>query len=75
MSRSDVWNLEDALNDEAFDTLWAMVDILKSVIPLDDTDSIVEEEECDYPAALEVRIHRCQTGFIAPSDQITFDNS
>ena len=75
MSQSEVWDIEDALNDETFDPLWAMVDTLKSVIPLDDTDSIVEEEERDYPAELEVRTHRCQTGFIAPSGQVTFDNS
>ena len=73
MSRSNVWDLEDALNDENFDPLWVMVDTLKSVIPLDDTDNIVEEEERYYPAELEVRVYRCQTAFIAPSGQVTFD--
>ena len=58
MSRSNVWDLEDALNDENFDPLWNIVEILKAALPIDDMS--LEEEECDYPEELEVRVHRCQ---------------
>ena len=84
MSQLEVWDIEDALNDENFDPLWTMVDTLKSVIPLDDTDSIVEEEQqpipyiyFDEPVEIipDVRTQRCQTAFIAPRCRVTFDNS
>ena len=73
MSRSNVWDLEDALNDENFDPLWNIVEILKAALPIDDMS--LEEEECDYPAALEVRTHRCRTAFITPDTIHITDNS